>query len=97
MIDPRTLAPLDLPTILRSVRKTGRLVACDIAYESCSAASEVIASVAEAAFGSLRAPPQRVCTPMVHVPFCPPLEKQLFPDEARIELAVRAAIAQTKG
>ena len=96
VIDPRTLAPLDMATILRSVRKTGRLVAADIAYEACSAASEVVASVSETQFGALRAAPRRVCTPMVHVPFCPPLEKQLFPDEARIEHAIRAVLADNK-
>jgi len=96
LIDPRTLAPLDMATILRSVRKTGKLVAVDIAYEACSAASEVIASVTERAFGALRAAPVRVCTPMVHIPFSPPLEKQMFPDEARIEQAVRAVMAERK-
>jgi pyruvate/2-oxoglutarate/acetoin dehydrogenase E1 component len=96
VIDPRTLAPLDMATILRSVGKTGRLVAADIAYDTCSAASEVIASVTERAFSSLRAAPRRVCTPMVHVPFCPPHEKQLFPDEARIEEAVRAVLGNSK-
>lgn len=93
VIDPCTLAPLDMTTILRSVRKTGRLVAVDIAYESCSAASEVVATVTETAFRSLRAAPRRVCTPMVHIPFCPPLEKQMFPDESRIESAVRMVVA----
>lgn len=97
VIDPRTLAPLDMGTILRSVRKTGRLVVADIAYEICSAASEVIATVSEQALGSLRAAPKRVCTPMVHVPFSPPLEKQIFPDEERIEAAVRAVVANTVG
>lgn len=96
VIDPRTLAPLDMATILKSVRKTGRLVAADIAYEACSAASEVIASVTQSAFGALRSAPRRVCTPMIHIPFCPPLEKQMFPDEARIEAAIRAAIGETK-
>ena len=81
-------------TILRSVGKTGRLVAVDIAYESCSAASEGVASVTEKAFGSLRAAPRRVCTPMVHIPFSPPLEKQMFPDEAQIEQAVRAVVGR---
>ena len=97
VIDPRTLAPLDMATILRSVRKTGRLVVADIAYETCSAASEVIATVSEKAFGDLRAAPARVCTPMVHVPFSPPLEKQMFPDEERIEAAVRAVVANKRG
>jgi acetoin:2,6-dichlorophenolindophenol oxidoreductase subunit beta len=94
VIDPLTLAPLDVATILASVRKTGRLVAVDIAYEACSAASEVLATVTESAFGALRAAPRRVCTPMVHIPFCPPLEKQMFPDEARIESAVRQVVAE---
>lgn len=92
VIDPCTLVPLDMATILRSVTKTGRLVAADIAYDTCSAAAEVIASVSERAFSSLRAPPRRVCTPMLHVPFSPPLEKQIFPDEARIIEAVRAVV-----
>jgi acetoin:2,6-dichlorophenolindophenol oxidoreductase subunit beta len=96
VIDPRTLAPLDMATILRSVHKTGRLVAIDIAHEVCSAASEVVASVTETAFSSLRAAPLRVCTPMIHIPFCPPLEKQIFPDEASIEAAVRAVINDSK-
>jgi pyruvate dehydrogenase E1 component beta subunit len=96
VIDPRTLAPLDMATILRSVRKTGRLVAADIAYDTCSAASEVIASVTETEFGALRAAPRRVCTPMIHVPFCPPLEKQIFPDADRIEEAIRSVVADRK-
>lgn len=96
VIDPRSLAPLDMGTILKSVRKTGRLVVADIAYEVCSAGSEVIATVSEQAIASLRAAPVRVCTPMVHVPFSPPLEKQIFPDESRIEDAVRAVVANKR-
>lgn len=89
IIEPRTLSPLDMRTILKSVRKTGRLVVADIAHEVCSAASEVAATVAEQAFDALRAPPKRVCTPMVHIPFAPNIERQLFPDETSIETAVR--------
>jgi acetoin:2,6-dichlorophenolindophenol oxidoreductase subunit beta len=93
VIDPRTLAPLDSATILNSVRRTGRLVVADIAYETCSAASEVIALASEQAFDALKAAPRRVCTPMVHIPFSPPLEKRIFPDEAKIERAVRAVLS----
>lgn len=96
VIDPRTLAPLDFPSILASVRKTGRLVVADIAYETCSAASEVLATVTEAAFDALHTAPRRVCTPMIHIPFSPPLEKQLFPDETRIEAAIRAVVNDKK-
>ncbi len=52
MIDPRTLFPLDEELILRSVRKTGRLVVVDEARTTCSAASEIAAIAAEKAFDS---------------------------------------------
>ncbi len=92
VIDPRTLAPLDVETILRSVRKTGRLIAVDPAHRTCSAASEIAATVAERAFGALRAPVLRVTAPDTHVPFSPPLEARLFPNKARILEAVRTVI-----
>jgi acetoin:2,6-dichlorophenolindophenol oxidoreductase subunit beta len=50
VVDPRSLAPLDTDTILASVRKTGRLVVCDNARRTCSAASEIAATVAEEAW-----------------------------------------------
>jgi acetoin:2,6-dichlorophenolindophenol oxidoreductase subunit beta len=90
VIDPRTLVPLDVPTILRSVRKTGRLVAVDPAHRTCSAASEIAAIVAEQAFDALRAPVLRVTTPDVHIPFSPPLEARLFPTQQSISAAIRS-------
>jgi acetoin:2,6-dichlorophenolindophenol oxidoreductase subunit beta len=90
VIDPRTLVPLDVPTILRSVRKTGRLVAVDPAHRTCSAASEIAAIVAELAFDALRAPVLRVTTPDVHIPFSPPLEARLFPTQQSISAAIRS-------
>ena len=92
VIDPRTLVPLDAQTILRSVRKTGRLVAVDPAHRTCSAASEIAAIVAEQAFDALRAPVLRVTTPDTHIPFSPPLEARLFPSKARIVEAIRAVV-----
>jgi pyruvate dehydrogenase E1 component beta subunit len=92
VIDPRTLVPLDVATILRSVRKTGRLVAVDPAHRTCSAASEIAAIVVEQAFDALRAPVLRVTTPDTHIPFSPPLEARLFPTRQGIVDAIRAVV-----
>ncbi len=88
VLDPRTLVPLDEAAILASVAKTGRLVVADEARRSCSAASEISALVAEKAFPSLRAPILRVTVPNVAIPYSPPLEKAVIPNEARIGQAV---------
>jgi acetoin:2,6-dichlorophenolindophenol oxidoreductase subunit beta len=93
VIDPRTLVPLDVATIVRSVRKTGRLVAVDPAHRTCSAASEIAALVAEQAFDALRAPVLRVTTPDMHIPFSPPLEARLFPTRQTITEAIRNVAA----
>jgi len=89
VVDPRTLFPLDEETILRSVRKTGRLVVVDEARTTCSAASEIAAIVAEKAFGALRAPVRRVTVRDVAIPYSPPLEKAVLPDEHSVIHAVR--------
>jgi pyruvate dehydrogenase E1 component beta subunit len=95
VIDPRTLVPLDVETIRASVRKTGRLVIVDEAPATCSAASEIAAIVVEdpATFRALKAPVQRVCAAPVPVPYSPTLEQAALPDRARIEQAIRRAIA----
>lgn len=97
VVDPRTLVPLDIETIVASVGKTGRLVAVDPAHRTCSAASEIAATVAEQAFGSLRAPVLRVTTPDTHVPFSPPLEARLFPNKKTIAEAIRRVVAYDLG
>lgn len=90
IIDPRTLVPLDEEAILASVARTGRLVVVDMAHRTCSAASEVAALVAQRGFHHLKAPIERVATPMIHVPFAPNLEQELFPDRDKIVRAVRS-------
>jgi pyruvate dehydrogenase E1 component beta subunit len=89
VIDPRTLVPLDVAAIVESVGKTGRLVVADPANRTCSAASEIAATVVEQAFDSLRAPVLRVCTPDVHVPFSWALESEVYPTTEKIVAAVR--------
>ncbi|GII87035.1 pyruvate dehydrogenase subunit beta [Sphaerisporangium siamense] len=93
VVDPRTLAPLDTDTILESVGKTGRLVVCDSARLTCSAASEIVATVTENAYGVLKAAPQRVAWEDVPVPFSPVLEKRVLVDEDRIRAAVMKTLA----
>lgn len=93
VVDPRTLVPLDLDTILESVSRTGRLVVCDNARLTCSAASEIVAAVAERSFGALKAPPRRVAWEDVPVPFSPPLEKRVLVGEDDIRAAVAATLA----
>jgi pyruvate/2-oxoglutarate/acetoin dehydrogenase E1 component len=91
IIDPRTTSPLDLDTILESVENTGRLVVVDEANPRCSLATDIGASVAQEAFGSLRAPIQMVTGPHTPVPFTDALEDLFIPDAARIVGAVKTA------
>jgi pyruvate dehydrogenase E1 component beta subunit len=92
VIDPRSLAPLDTQTILKSVAKTGRLVVVDEAREICSAASEISAVVAQYGFSSLKAPIMRVTSPNVPIPFSPPLEQAVIPSTERIIEAIKKVI-----
>jgi acetoin:2,6-dichlorophenolindophenol oxidoreductase subunit beta len=95
VIDPRTLVPLDVETIRASVRKTGRLIVVDESPPTCSMASEIAAVVAEdwETCRALRAPVQRVCTAAVPIPYSPPMEDFVLPDQARVAAAIRAALA----
>ena len=92
VIDLRSLAPIDWPTIFASVEKTGRLVAVDPAVRTCSAASEVVATVCEARYGALRAAPRRVASPPVHSPYASVLEHSIYPDTAKIHAAALATV-----
>jgi acetoin:2,6-dichlorophenolindophenol oxidoreductase subunit beta len=94
VIDPRSLVPLDEQTILASIRKTGRLVVCDNAKLTCSAASEIAAIVAEKAFGALKAPPRRVAWENVPIPFSPVLEDRVLVSEDDIRQAVLATVRE---
>ncbi|MGH2380587.1 MAG: alpha-ketoacid dehydrogenase subunit beta [Candidatus Limnocylindria bacterium] len=92
VVDPRTLVPLDLDTILASVSRTGRLVVVDECHRSCGVGAEIAALVAEHAFDSLLGPIRRVATLDVPIPFSPPLESFVGPSEERIRDAVMAAV-----
>lgn len=92
VVDPRTLVPLDEQAILDSVAKTRRLVVVDECHRRCGVAAEILSVVVEGAFGDLAAPPARVTTADVPVPFSPPLEEHIEPTTAKI---VDAALSVT--
>jgi pyruvate/2-oxoglutarate/acetoin dehydrogenase E1 component len=92
VIDPRTTSPLDLDTILESVENTGRLVVVDESNPRCSMASDIGASVAQEAFGALRAPIQLVTGPHTPVPFADSLEDLFIPDAQKVIGAVKTAV-----
>lgn len=89
VIDPRTLKPLDMATIVKSVAKTGRLVLVENAHRVATATSEIAAEVAEEAFESLKRPIVRLTAPDVQVPFSPVLEETLYPRKEEIVRAVK--------
>jgi pyruvate/2-oxoglutarate/acetoin dehydrogenase E1 component len=89
VIDPRTLDPLDLPTILSSVEKTGRVVLVDQATRHASAASFIAGEIAEKAFAALTAPIGFVTALDATVPYSEPMEAYVLPNAAKIAGAVR--------
>ena len=92
VLDLRTLAPLDTATLLASVRKTGRLVVAHEAWKIGGLGAEVAATVAEQAFGSLRAPIVRVGAPHTPVPAHPTIRRAFLPDAQGIADAVHAVM-----
>ena len=93
VIDPRTLAPLDVKTILDSVKKTGRLVLVDQAPRHSSAAVVIAGEVAEHGFEYLRAPVKMVTALDTPVPYSEPLENFILPNEEKIVQAVKSVLA----
>jgi len=92
VVDPRTLVPLDKQAIINSVKKTGRIV---IVTEDCKTggvSAEIAAVVAEEAIDYLDAPVKRVAEPDTPIPFSPPLERFVIPDEKKIVGAVKEVI-----
>lgn len=80
VIDPRTLAPLDIDTIIKSVEKTGRLVITHVAHKTGGAGAEIAQQVMEQAFDSLDGPVVRVAAADVPIAASQPLEKAVYPD-----------------
>ncbi len=92
VIDLRTLRPLDMETVLASVRKTNRVVTVEEAWPVCSLGSEICARVTAEAFDYLDAPPTKVTGEDVPMPYAANLEKLALPDAARVVAAVKAVL-----
>lgn len=89
VIDLRTLCPLDTDAILRSARKTGKVLVAHEATRSCGVGAEVAALVGQEAFEHLDAPVRRLTAPDVPIPFSPPLEQAVLPQPHDMEEAIR--------
>ena len=88
IIDPRTLAPLDIDTIVNSVKKTGKLVVAHEANLTGGVGGEIAAQVAYCAFDYLQAPIERVAAKDSPIPFAPILEKAILPDDMDVLNAI---------
>lgn len=93
VIDLLSLRPLDIDTVLASVRKTGRLVIAHEAHAFCGMGAEVAAQVVEKAWGALKAPPKRVGSKPVPLPYSEPLESFVLVDAEDIKAAIREVLA----
>jgi pyruvate dehydrogenase E1 component beta subunit len=90
VIDLRTLRPLDMATVLASVRKTNRLVAVEEGWPICSIGSELCARVAAEAFDHLDAPPLKITGTDVPMPYAANLEKLALPSVDQVIAAVKS-------
>ena len=92
VIDPRSIQPLDHDAIIKSVKKTGRLVVVEDDIKSGCVGAEIAFIVMEEAFDHLDAPIARVTSPDLSIPFSPPLEKAYMPNPEKIVDAVRGLV-----
>ncbi|HEY3788737.1 MAG TPA: dehydrogenase E1 component subunit alpha/beta [Urbifossiella sp.] len=89
VIDPRTVAPLDIETIGRSVTKTGRLLIADEAFGPYGIGAEIAAQIADRYFDELDAPIKRLNGLHTPTPYSPPLEAAVSPDNESLRKAIR--------
>jgi pyruvate dehydrogenase E1 component beta subunit len=93
VIDLRCLRPLDLAPVFESLARTHRLLVTDEGWATGSLAGEVIAQVAQRGFYDLDAPPARVCSEEVPVPYAAHMERAALPQPDKIARAVRELVA----
>jgi pyruvate dehydrogenase E1 component beta subunit len=93
VVDLRSIIPLDRDTIIESVKKTGKLLIADEAYEFCGIGAEITANLMEDIFYDLDAPIARIATPNVPLPFSPALEFPIIPSIEKIVAKARAICA----
>ena len=92
LIDPRTLRPLDLDTILESVEKTNRVVIVEEGWPMCGYGAEVAYRVQRACLDWLDAPIERVTSDDVPMPYARNLEIEVIPQPKDIIRAVKGAM-----
>ncbi|MBP1688041.1 MAG: Transketolase central region [Deltaproteobacteria bacterium] len=91
--DPQTLVPLDEDGLLAAVAKTGRVVIADEGHLRGGASGDLAAIIIDKGFDYLNAPIKRVAALDVPIPFSPPLENYVLPDEGKIKAAVQEILA----
>jgi len=94
VIDIRTLQPLDLKTIVESVKRTSRLIVASDDVKTGGVGAEISASVSENAFGYLDAPIARIACPDTPIPFSPSLEQLYIPNADRIVETAKTIIGR---
>jgi len=94
VIDLRTISPLDVETIVNSVKKTGRLIVVHEAVERGGIGAEIVARVQQEAFYYLDSTIARVAAPFAPVPAGPTLEKHFLPGKEQIVQAARQVLGQ---
>lgn len=88
LIDPRTLVPFDTETVVKSVKKTGKLLIVDEGHKSFGISGEIVMKIMDQVFYDLDAPVMRLGTADTPLPFSPALEFPLIPDEKDIREAI---------
>lgn len=94
VIDPRTLQPLDIDTIVTSARRTNRIVVVHEAVRFGGIGAEIASQIQEHAFDYLDAPVGRIGAPFSPVPFSPALEQHYVPSAASIAEGIRGVLAR---
>jgi pyruvate dehydrogenase E1 component beta subunit len=97
VVDPRTLVPLDVETLVASARKTARVLVVDEGHESYGASAELAARISERAFYDLDAPVRRLAAMDVPIPFSPALEDLTVPTAAGVAAEARKLIGSDEG
>jgi pyruvate/2-oxoglutarate/acetoin dehydrogenase E1 component len=94
VIDPRTIAPLDVETILASIHKTGRLLIVDETFQPCGVGAEIAAQVVDRGFDDLDAPIRRLNGAHTPTPYSPTLEAAIVPNTDTIAQSIRDLLAE---
>lgn len=94
VIDPISLAPLDIDTILDSVNRTGRLLVVDCAWTDCGASAEIMARISESPKRRREIQMERIGFAFSPCPPSPPLEQAFYPDPSKIASRIHSMVRQ---